>query len=115
MARKLHTQANQPIPRGWPSLASASAEICMSPGSRIGRARSENAAVLGLVPPVFVEDAFDEADVTEEFTATARLEGRVVVTLLPESPTGEAITIVIPFSGGSFSCKGSIPEAWHLR
>jgi hypothetical protein len=87
----------------------------MPPHSRIGRARAGNPAVLGLVPPVFADDAVEEPDATEEFTATARLEGRVVVTLLPESPTGEAITIVIPCSGGSFSCKGSIPEAWHLR
>jgi hypothetical protein len=108
MARKLHTQANQPIPRGWPSVASASAEICLSPRSRIGRAKPGIPAVLGLVPPVTSDDT-----VAEEFTATARLEGRVVVTIVPESPNGEAVTIIIPLTGSSLSAKSSIP-AWHL-
>ena len=113
MARKLHTQANQPIPRGWPSVASASAEICLSPRSRIGRAKPDIPAVLGLAPPVPSDDAVAEDGVAEEFTATARLEGRVVVTIVPESPNGEAVTIIIPLTGSSLSAKSSIP-AWHL-
>lgn len=91
-------QAAQPtplIPRAWPSMAAASARICRS--SRVqGGAGAGTPPVLSLVTPVPLDVDAYALGLAREFTADARLEGQVIVTLSPKTGNGEPITLTIP-------------------
>lgn len=102
-------QAIQPTAtavRGWPSMAAASAGICRS-SRALGRASAGTTPVLSLVPP---DPAVNDAQQPEprEFTAVARLEGQIVITISPRGK-GQPITLTLPVTASLPQAGGGIP------
>lgn len=91
-------QAAQPtalVPRGWPSMAAASARICRS-SHAFAPAGRDTPAVLSLVAPVSLESDAYAVSPTEELAIEARLEGQIVVTLASKDGKGEPAMFTIP-------------------
>ena len=95
------------VPRDWPSMAAASATICRS-SRATGRARVGNYAVLSLVTPEPAGD-IEARESPTEFTAIARLEGQIVVTLTPKGMNGEPMRLTIPLTANVAGAEGLIP------
>jgi hypothetical protein len=109
MSRNMQAgQATALVPRDWPSMAAASATICRSSRAN-GRAGAANYAVLSLVTPEPLDADVQRPETPTEFTAIARLEGQIVVTLLPRGTGGEPITLTIPVTAKVAGPKGLIP------
>jgi hypothetical protein len=108
MSRNL--QAVQPTPaagRGWPSMAAASAGICRS-SRALGRTSAGTSTVLSLVMADSVVDDVLDAEAPREFTAVARLEGQIVITVSPIG-RGEPITLTLPVTASLPSAGRGIP------
>jgi hypothetical protein len=85
-----------PAARDWPSMAAASAGIRRS-SRALGRTSVGTSAVLSLVMPDSALDDLQQIEAPREFTAVARLEGRIVITVSPTGG-GRPITLTLPVS-----------------
>ena len=108
MSRKMQAGQATAVPRDWPSMAAASATIRRS-SRAIGRPEPGNYAVLSVVTPEPLDASAQELEAPTEFTAIARLEGQIVVTLSPRGTGGEPITLTIPVTAKVAGPKGLIP------
>lgn len=109
MSRNMQaSRATALVPGDWPSMAAASATIRRS-SRPIGRAGARNYAVLSLVTPEPLDADVQRLETRTEFTAIARLEGQIVVTLSPRGIGGEPITLTIPVAAKVAGPKGLIP------
>jgi hypothetical protein len=103
-------QAVQPTAaaaRGWPSMAAASAGIRRS-SRALGRAGDRTSTVLSLVVTDSAVDDVQHIEAPREFTAVARLEGQIVITVSPLGG-GEPITLTLPVTATLPPARGNIP------
>lgn len=82
------------IASGWPSMAVASAGIRRS-SRALGRASAGTSTVLNLVPTDSATEDAQQVEDPREFTAVARLEGQIVITVYPKGK-GQPITLTLP-------------------
>jgi hypothetical protein len=101
------------IARGWPSMAVASAGIRRS-SRALGRASTGTSTVLNLVTPDSATEDDQQVEDPGEFTAVARLEGEIVITIYPRGQ-GQPTTLSLPVSaslprGGRDILAGTFEE-----